>query len=237
MTVTSPQGGKVHKVTLTGDGRARLRETVDGGRGSKERRGRAHILPRADRDRPGGGRRDAGIADVLGVGTATGGRVRRQCVMEGLEAALERRVQVNRRRRLLDGEGEARLTMPGCSEPPTGQARWTLQLLADRLVAPGVVETVPAETVRRTPEKTVPGPGRASAGAYRRKRAPVSSARWRTSPTRTAGTLPTTGFPSALTGHPGSGRGRPGHRCPRSPAGPPPTTSGTGAAEPPAPSC
>ncbi len=78
------QGGKIHKVTLTGDERTRLREIVDGGRGSKERRRRAHILPRADTDRPGGPRRDADIADVLGVGTATGGRVRRQCVLEGL---------------------------------------------------------------------------------------------------------------------------------------------------------
>ena len=139
--------------------RARLREIVDGGRGSKERRGRAHILLLADRDRPGGGRRDADIADVLGVGTATGGRVRKQCVLEGVEAALERRVQVNRRQRLLDGEGEARLTMLACSQPPEGQAQWTLQLLADRLVAPGVVETISTETVRRTLKKTISSPG------------------------------------------------------------------------------
>ncbi len=70
-----------------------------------------------------------------------------------LEAALERKVQVNRRQRLLDGAGEATLTMLACSRPPKGQARWTLQLLADRLVAPGVLETVPAETVRRTLKK------------------------------------------------------------------------------------
>jgi len=225
------QGGKIHRVTLTGDGRARLRETVDGGRGLRERRGRAHILLPADRDRPGGGRRDAGIADVPGVGAATGGRVRGQCVTEGVGAAPGRRVQANRRQRLPDGEGEARLTVPARPEPPGGQARWTLRLPADRLVALGVVETIPTETVRGTPGKTASGPGRASAGAYRRKRTPASSARWRTSSTRTAGTLPTTGCPSAPTGHRGGRRRRPGHRCPRSPAGPPPATSGTGAAE------
>ena len=104
-------------------------------------------------------RRDDDIADVLSVGTATVERVRKQCVLDGREAALERKVQVNRKQRLLDGVGEARLTMLACSALPEGQAQWTLQLLADRLVALEVVETISTETVRRTLKKTTSSPG------------------------------------------------------------------------------
>ena len=148
-------GRKIYRVTLEADERARLRAPVDSGKGSKERRGRAHILLLADRDRAEGGRTDTDIADVPGVGTATGGRVRRQCAMEGVEAALERRVQASRKARPLDGEGEARLTMLACSEPPEGQARWTLRPLADGLVAMEVVETISKSTVRKVPKKDI----------------------------------------------------------------------------------
>ena len=84
----SATGRKIHRVRLEGHERIMLRELVDGGKGSKERRRRAHILLLADEDRQGGARSDADIADILGVGTATVERVRRQCTMEGLEAAL-----------------------------------------------------------------------------------------------------------------------------------------------------
>jgi len=79
--------------------------------------------------------------------------------MEGPDAALERRVQVNRGRCPLDGAGEARPTVPGCPEPPAGQARWTQRPLAGRLVELNIVETVSRPTVRKTPGKTVSGPG------------------------------------------------------------------------------
>ena len=115
-------GKKRYRVRLDDDERRRLRGMVDGGKGSKERRLRAHALLLADENRAGGGHRDASIADVLGIGTATVERVRRQCVTEGLEAALARKVQVSRKKRLLDGDGEAKLVMLACSEPPEGQA-------------------------------------------------------------------------------------------------------------------
>ena len=99
-----------------------------------DRRRRGNILLLADKGRRGGGRSDADIAGVLGVGTATVERVRRQCVLEGLEAALERRAQLNRKKRKLDAEAEAMLTALACSGPSDGRARWTLKLLCDRLV-------------------------------------------------------------------------------------------------------
>jgi len=112
---------------------------VEGGKGSKERRKRAPILLRTDISRDGGGLRDADIANGLSVGTATVERVRKLCVMEGLEAALvrtgQRKEPKNRKKRLLDGEGAATLTRRACSAPPEGQAQWTRQLRADRRVA------------------------------------------------------------------------------------------------------
>ncbi len=152
-------GRTTYKVTLDADERHQLPALVDRGQGSKERRKRAHILLLADQDRAGGGRRDADIADVLGVGTATVERVRKPCVMDGVEAALERKVQVNRKQRLLDGAGEAKLTMLACSEPPAGQAQWTLQLLADKLVELNIVETISRSTVHKTLKKTISSPG------------------------------------------------------------------------------
>jgi len=74
--------------------------------------------------------------------------------MEGLDAALERRVHSNRKKPRLDGEGQATLAMPGCSEPPEGHARWTLKLLADRLVELEVVDGIGRETVRQALKKT-----------------------------------------------------------------------------------
>ena len=113
----SSTGRKIYHVRLEADERVMLKETVDGGRGSKERRRRAHILLLADRGRGG-----AGIADIPGVGTATVERARRQCVMEGLEAAPERREQRRRKPRLLDGAGEAKLVMPARSRPRGARA-------------------------------------------------------------------------------------------------------------------
>ena len=70
----------------------------------------------------------------MGVGASTVERVRKRCVEEGLEAAVGRRKQVNRKPRKLDGAGEAKLVALACSAPPEGHARWTLRLVGDKLV-------------------------------------------------------------------------------------------------------
>ena len=98
--------------------------------------------------------KDEEIARALKVGTATVERVRRRCVEEGVEAALGRRQQLNRRQRKLDGAGEAHLIALTCSQPPEGRASWTLQLLVDRLVECEIVDSVSTETVRQTLKKT-----------------------------------------------------------------------------------
>ena len=112
------------------------------------------MLLLADEDREDGGRTDADIASVLGGGASTVERVRKRCVEEGLEAAVERRKQVNRKLRKLDGEGEAKkLVALACSAPPEGHARWTLRLLADKLVELEIVDSIHKETVRKALKK------------------------------------------------------------------------------------
>ena len=147
------KGRKRYRVRFSAEERAELSGIVNG-KAAAHRRKHAHILLLADGDREDGGRTDADIASVLGVGTATVERVRKRCVEEGLEAAVERRKQVNRKPRKLDGAGEAKLVALACSAPPGGHARWTLRLLGDKLVELEVVDSIHKETVRKALKKT-----------------------------------------------------------------------------------
>ena len=106
-----------------------------------------------------GGMTDEEIARSLQIASATVERVRRRCVEEGIEAALGRREQQSRRPKKLDGAAEAHLIALACGEPPEGRARWTLRLLADRLVECEIVDRIHPETVRKTLKKTRSGPG------------------------------------------------------------------------------
>ena len=81
-------------------------------------------------------------------------RVRKEFVEEGLEAALERRKPRRQYRRKLDGDGEAHLVALACQKPPEGHRRWTLKLLADRMVQLEYVDELSYQTVRRTLKKT-----------------------------------------------------------------------------------
>ena len=83
----------------------------------------------------------------------------RRCVDEGIEAALGRREQLNRRQKKLDGSGEAHLIALACTEAREGRASWTLQLLAERLVECEIVESISHETVHQTLKKTHSSPG------------------------------------------------------------------------------
>ena len=110
----------------------------------------ARILVKANRGEAGPEWTDDAISPALEVDPTTVARVRKLYVTEGLEAALHRKAPDRVYRRKLDGEQEARLVAVACSEPPSGHTRWTLRLLATRLVELEVVETVSYETVRQT---------------------------------------------------------------------------------------
>jgi len=116
---------------------------------------RAGILPKADEGSGRAGWTDARMAEALDCGTVTVERVRRRFVEEGLEVALRPRPTTRTYLRKLDGEGEARVITLARSDPLEGRSRWSSRLLADRLVALGVVEDTSHETVRRTMKKRV----------------------------------------------------------------------------------
>lgn len=136
-------------VNLSADDRQKLESLISKGKGSARRLTRARILLKADCGTQGPAWSDKQISDALDVGPITVQRVRRTFVEEGLEAALARRSMPPRPRRF-DGDQEARLIALACSNPPAGRLRWTLRLLADKLVELGHVDTVSHETVRRT---------------------------------------------------------------------------------------
>jgi transposase len=146
---------KRYVVRLEAEERARLERLVSIGKGAAAKLTRARVLLQADQSAAGCGWTDARIAEGLGVTPQTVENLRRRFVEEGLEAALLRKKQCRpSRERLLDGAGEAKLTALCCSKAPDGRRRWTLQLLADRLVELNIVDSISYETVRRTLKKT-----------------------------------------------------------------------------------
>lgn len=148
---------KKYHVTLTPEERASLLDLIGRGKAAARRLTHARVLLRVDEAEGGPGWDDASVAEALDVGLATVARVRQRFVEEGLEAALVPRHPTSRvYARKLDGENEARLVTLACSAPPEGRRRWTLSLLADRLVALGHVEDgrLSYETVRRCLKKT-----------------------------------------------------------------------------------
>ena len=149
---------KRYRVALEPEEREALHTLLSKGKADVRRLKHAQVLLAADQSPGGPALKDEAIAKSVGVGRATVERVRRRFVEEGLELALSpyrtpRREYVTK----LDGEQEARLIAVACSEPPRGRARWTLSLLADRMVELKVVDSVSRETVRRTLKKMSSG--------------------------------------------------------------------------------
>jgi transposase len=140
---------------LDAGARGRLERLVSVGKGAAAKLTHARVLLQADQSAAGPEWTDARIAEGLGVTTRTVENIRQRFVEEGLESALMRKKQCRpSRQRLLDGPKEAKLTAICCSKAPDGRRRWTLQLLADRLVELNIVESISYETVRRTLQKT-----------------------------------------------------------------------------------
>ena len=139
-------------VRLNDSERQSLEELLAGKRVAADKILRGRILLKADVDGPGWS--DPEIADAFNVGLSTVHRLRQRLVEEGLEAALARRPSSQQRPRKIDGAKEAHLIAITCGSPPEGRARWTLQLLADRLVELQLVDSISHETVRTTLKKT-----------------------------------------------------------------------------------
>jgi transposase len=146
---------KRYVVRLTDEERKQLKQLLAKKRLAAQKRKRAQMLLKADASRDGPGWPDTRVAEAFDVTVVTVENVRKRCVLEGLEAAIERKRQCRpSRQRVLDGEKEARLVALCCDKVPAGRGRWTLRLLADQLVELGIVDSICHETVRQVLKKT-----------------------------------------------------------------------------------
>jgi DNA-binding transcriptional ArsR family regulator len=145
---------KKYPVILSETERDELKRLIAAGTAPARKLTHARILLKADQSPEGPGWVDEMVAEAVEVSQPTVSRVRKQYFEEGLEAALNRRPPNREYYRKLDGEQEARLVALACSDPPEGQARWSLRLLADRMVELEVVDDLSYQTVRRTLKKT-----------------------------------------------------------------------------------
>ena len=139
---------KIYIVDLTVEERAYLLDFIKSGEKSARKLNRARILLLADENKS-----DREIAEVLHTGASTVQRTRQRFVEGNLEGALHERPRQGRSKRL-DEKGEAILETLAHSKPPQGRKRWTLQLLADRLVQLKVVDSISYETVRQEVKKS-----------------------------------------------------------------------------------
>ena len=151
---------KKHTIQLTPEQRQALQHLVSTGTAPARRVQHAHILLKSDSSEQGPKWSDQQIHEAFDVGLATIWRVRQRFLAEGLDNALNRRPQPARpQKRCLDGEQEAHLIALACGATAEGEGRWSLRLLANRMVKLGYVKQVSADTVRRTLKKMNSNPG------------------------------------------------------------------------------
>ena len=144
---------KRYVVRLTDEERGQLQELVCRGKAAAYKIKHANILLKVDTNGPGW--TDERTAEAFGCHRNTVANVRQRFVERGLEAALGRKKRATPGRQpVCDGEAEAKLIALRCSEPPAGQAKWTLRLLADKAVELEIVPAISHETVRQVLKKT-----------------------------------------------------------------------------------
>lgn len=155
---------KKYCVTLTGDERDHLEELTR--RRSKKALPvkRAFMLLKADESPGAPAWTDERLAESYNASVRTVERLRQRFVEEGFEGALYGKRREPRKEKLFDGEVEAHLVALRCSEPPEGFARWSLRLLAEKMVELDYVESISHESVRRLLKKTNSSPGVSSRG-------------------------------------------------------------------------
>lgn len=148
-------GLKKHIVLLSETERSELLKLVNTGRVAAHRRRHAQILLAADTGDNGPNLTDKEISLAVSVSLPTIQRIRKRCVEQGLESALERATHSRYKPRKIDGDNEARLIAIACSSAPEGSARWTLKLLHDRYIALDDTDYVCKETIRTTLKKRI----------------------------------------------------------------------------------
>jgi len=144
---------KQYVVELTTEERQQLEQLVKSGKAAARKLTHARILLKADSSPHNPGWTDVQVSNALEVHRTTVERVRKLFVLEGLEAALNRRYPKREYQRKIDGYKEAHLIALSCGAPPEGRTRWTLRLLADQMVELDLVESLSHETVRQVLKK------------------------------------------------------------------------------------
>jgi transposase len=146
-------------VELTSEERSLIKRMLSKGKAAAYKHRHGRILLLTDQGLHGGKKMsDTAIAQALACGQATIERIRKRFVLEGFEAALGRKNRNNYRRKI-NGKAEAHLIALTCSKAPDGYDRWTLRLLADKLVELKIVDSCGKDTVHRTLKKTSLSPG------------------------------------------------------------------------------
>jgi hypothetical protein len=169
-----------YKIELSNEERQRLEKMTSSGTTSARKLIRAQILLKSDQSQQGTHWKYEQICAAYNVTPVTVMKVRKSFVESGLEATLERKKPDREYVRALDGEAEAHLIALACSEPPTGQTRWSLRLLRDRFIRLGHVDHVSHETIRIVLKKTNLNLGSKNNGASRPKQMQPLSATWKT---------------------------------------------------------
>lgn len=144
---------KKYIVELTGNERSQLQALVQKGKAAAYKIKHAHILLKADQGPEGLGWKDSEIAQVFHCHVTTVENVRRRLVERGIEAAIERAKQSRHKPRTLDGRAEAKLVALAYSKTPQGRDKWTLRLLADKMVELEIVDSLSYGTVRNVLKK------------------------------------------------------------------------------------
>lgn len=171
---------KKYIVRLTQEERKNLLALMSKGKTSARKLAHARILLEADVSQGGRPKTDKEIAAMFHVDSKSVKKIRQRLVEEGLEEALTRKKHARTRPPKLDGESEAHLVALCCSEAPKGRQRWTMQLLADKLVELNIVDTVSPATICRTLKKTRLNLGKRKNGVYPRTQTQNLSAKWKT---------------------------------------------------------
>jgi len=140
-------------VELSQEERKQLEQLINKGKVAGYKIKHAHMLLKADEGEHGPSWPDTRIAEAYNVSESTVRNLRKRLVEKGLDSALEREKQTNRRTKL-DGETEAKLIAIACSQPPEGYSRWSVRLLANRLVELEIVDEISHMTVQRAMKKT-----------------------------------------------------------------------------------
>jgi transposase len=142
-----------YKVTLTKEEREELESIIHKGKHTSQRFRNAYVLLNCDEGEYSDKVTNTEISKILKVGMRTIDRIKKRFIEEGFDAVLERKPSTREYERKADGDFEARLIALSCSEPPEGFSRWSLRLLADKVVELQIVDSISYETVRSVLKK------------------------------------------------------------------------------------